>query len=275
MQSSVTDYGMAQGGSSVVRGLLSETTSAHQENGVGLANSGGPSAAQSTQMNIVDSQQITARGPNRLQEPGQAPNQAEAGADENEQNSEEAQAQAWTQQQAQTPANEEKMKQLKQFIHMIDLLNGLEQDQRQQYIVANEYSIGNGPPAESKNGAAPGAGNLGQSPGRRREGKPESANTNQVGPNQMSQGVPGGGPRSEADVGQAQIKRNGQDGTAQALQKDQLQAMVLQEQIENLRQCQQIDINIWKHFQSLLKKNLHNPYLREALMKRATAMHNS
>lgn len=43
------------------------------------------------------------------------------------------------------------MKQLKQFIHMIDLLNGLEQDQRQQYIVANEVSIGKVPAGQSNN----------------------------------------------------------------------------------------------------------------------------
>lgn len=37
--------------------------------------------------------------------------------------------------------NDEKMKQLKQFIGMIDLLNGMESEQRQQQIFANEYAI--------------------------------------------------------------------------------------------------------------------------------------
>lgn len=52
------------------------------------------------------------------------------GTHTNEQALDESHAQAWAQQHAQAPAAEEKMKQLKQFIHMIDLLNGLELDQR-------------------------------------------------------------------------------------------------------------------------------------------------
>lgn len=56
MHTSVTDYGIAQGGPSVVRGLLSETASAHNDNSMYLANSGDPSVGQSTQMNICDSQ---------------------------------------------------------------------------------------------------------------------------------------------------------------------------------------------------------------------------
>lgn len=61
-----------------------------------------------------------------------------------------------------------------------------------------------------------------------------------------------------------------QTQSLQASIKDQKQAVMLQEQIESLRASQNIDANIWRHFQNLLKKNLHNPYLREALLKKAS-----
>jgi hypothetical protein len=167
------------------------------------------------------------------------------------------------------------MKQLKQFIHMIDLLNGLELDQRQQYIEANEYSIGSAPYAEPYNAAPTTTSDLGQTPGRPQEERL----VEQVAPGPDGAGLAASGGDGSLQPGSAESGKPQQkhvtpeSAAAQALQHDQMQAIILQEQIENLRQCQQIDINIWRHFQSLLKKNLHNPYLREALMKRAAALH--
>tara|TARA_B110000305_G_scaffold208937_1_gene241534 strand:+ start:325 stop:468 length:144 start_codon:yes stop_codon:yes gene_type:complete len=47
--------------------------------------------------------------------------------------------------------------------------------------------------------------------------------------------------------------------------------MLLKEQIENLSKSK-FDPQMWRHFQQLLKKNLHNPYLREALLKKSQNM---
>jgi len=116
------------------------------------------------------------------------------------------------------------MKQLKQFIHMIDLLNGLELDQRQQYIEANEYSIGTAPYAEPKNAAPTTAGDLGKTPGRLQEEKLAE----QVPPGPDGAGLAAGGGEGSrqpgyAEGGQHQLKHaTPESAAAQALQHDQM-----------------------------------------------------
>jgi len=83
-------------------------------------------------MNILDGHALTERQQNP------AKNLNFGDDDENGQASASNGVQGSAPGQIQAPLNDEKMKQLKQFIHMIDLLNGLEEDQRQHYQLANE-----------------------------------------------------------------------------------------------------------------------------------------
>lgn len=92
LRGSVADYGIAQGGSTVVRALLTEQVPAHNDNIMFISQPGDPTLGRSALMNIVDSHRRPAEGATRPREPAQATHPAAVGAEEEDPNSEDAQA---------------------------------------------------------------------------------------------------------------------------------------------------------------------------------------